>query len=95
MSILSENLRYLRALKKYSQRQLAEELIIARGRYSKYEDAMSEPPLEILQRIARLYSVSIDLLISSDLRNVPAGERYIVKIGALAPMPPSILNYKK
>lgn len=82
MSVLSENLRYLRSLKKCSQQKIADELLISRGRYSKYEDAMSEPPLEILQRIAHFYFVSIDLLLAADLRRVPAGERYIVKIGS-------------
>ncbi|WP_158800629.1 helix-turn-helix domain-containing protein [Pedobacter sp. L105] len=68
MSILSENLRYLRADKNISQRNLANELIISRGRYSKYEEGKSEPPLEILQRISRFFQVSIDLMISADLR---------------------------
>ena len=80
MSILSENLRYLRALKEFSQRQIAEEVFISRGRYAKYEDAVAEPPLQILQRITKFYSVSIDSLLNSDLRTIPAAERYIVKI---------------
>lgn len=77
MSVLSENLRYLRAQKNCSQNQIANELLIARGRYAKYEDGKSEPPLVILQRISYYYGVSIDLLIAIDIRKIPLNERGI------------------
>jgi transcriptional regulator with XRE-family HTH domain len=76
MSTLSENLRYLRAQRKASQQYIANELIISRGRYSKYEDGKSEPPLAILRLISDYFRVSIDLLISVELRNVPVEDRY-------------------
>ena len=79
MSILSENLRYLRAQKNFSQQALADNLLITRGRYSKYEEDASEPPLDVLQRIAHYFHVSIDLLISVDLRKVPMEE--LLKLG--------------
>ena len=72
MSLLSENLRYLRAQKKCAQQQVANDLIISRGRYSKYEDGKSEPPLEILKRISVYYHVSIDLMVSVDLTQIHA-----------------------
>ncbi|SEA51976.1 helix-turn-helix domain-containing protein [Pedobacter hartonius] len=78
MSILSENLRYLRAQKKCSQQHVANGLIISRGRYAKYEDGKSEPPLDILKLISIYFKVSIDFLISADLRNVPEGDRELV-----------------
>lgn len=68
MSILSENMRYLRAQLGTSQQKVADSLIITRGRYAKYEDDASEPPIEILLKISRYYHVSIDLLVSVDLR---------------------------
>lgn len=74
MSVLSENLRYLRAQKNFSQQTLADHLLITRGRYSKYEEDASEPPLDVLKRIAQYFHVSIDLLISIDLRKVPMEE---------------------
>jgi len=70
MSILSENLRYMRGQRKLSQQQLANELIIGRGRYSKNEDGKSESPLEILRRISNHFHVSIDLLVAIDLQKV-------------------------
>lgn len=71
MSILSENMRYLRNQLKCSQQKVANDLVITRGRYAKYEDGASEPPLELLLKISRYYHVSIDLLLSVDLRRIP------------------------
>lgn len=67
MSLLSDNMRYLRAQLGKSQQAVADDLIITRGRYGKYEDDASEPPVDILLRMSRYFNVSIDLLISIDL----------------------------
>jgi transcriptional regulator with XRE-family HTH domain len=74
MSIFSENIRYLRAQLKYSQQKIADDLVITRGRYSKYEDGDTEPPIEILLKISRYFRVSIDLLVSVELRRFPLDE---------------------
>lgn len=71
MSLLSDNIRYLRAQKGMSQQKVADQLVITRARYSKYEEGASEPPLEVLLRISRFFHVSVDLMISVDLRKVP------------------------
>ncbi|MBB1149465.1 MULTISPECIES: LexA family transcriptional regulator [unclassified Myroides] len=71
MSYLSDNIRYLRAQKELSQQKVADSLLITRARYSKYEEGASEPPLEVLLKISRYFHVSVDLLISVDLRKVP------------------------
>lgn len=74
MSHLAENIRYLRNQHKASQQKVADALSITRGRYAKYEDGASEPPLEILMRIARYFHISIDLLVSVDLRRISLEE---------------------
>lgn len=74
MSFLSENMRYLRHRLGHSQQKVADDLIITRGRYGKYEDGATEPPLEILLRISRHFHVSIDLLVTIDLRKIPLKE---------------------
>jgi len=71
MSFLSDNMRYLRAQLQNSQQKVADSLVITRGRYAKYEDGVSEPPVELLIRISRYFHVSIDLLVSVDLRKIP------------------------
>lgn len=71
MSLFSDNIRNLRLKRKISQEKLAESLTITRGRYVKYEDGTSEPPYEILRKISLYFHVSIDLLLSVDIRKVP------------------------
>lgn len=71
MSLFSDNIRNLRVKKKISQEKLAETLLITRGRYVKYEDGTSEPPYEILKKTASYFNVSIDLLLSADIRKIP------------------------
>jgi transcriptional regulator with XRE-family HTH domain len=71
MSLFSDNIRNLRVKKKVSQEKLAESLSITRGRYVKYEDGTSEAPYEILKKIAHYYHISIDLLLSVDVRKIP------------------------
>lgn len=71
MSIFSENIRLLRAKKELSQQQVADAIIITRARLSKYEEGKSEPPLDVLKRISQYFHVSIDILISVNLRKIP------------------------
>lgn len=74
MSILSENMRYLRSQTGTSQQKTADALVITRGRYAKYEDGASEPPVELLIRMSRYFHISIDLMVSADLRKIPLKE---------------------
>lgn len=71
MSIFSDNIRYMRNQLRLSQQKVADELLITRGRYAKYEDAASEPPIDILLKISRYFRVSIDLLVTVDIRKYP------------------------
>ncbi len=61
----------MRAQKGYSQRKLAEDLIITRVRLAKYEEGISEPPFDILKRISNYFHVSIDILILVNLQKIP------------------------
>lgn len=70
MSLFSDNIRYLRLQKDITQEKLADELLITRARYVKYEAGTSEAPYEILRRISHYYHVSIDLLLGVDVRKV-------------------------
>lgn len=70
MTLFSDNIRALRVRQKVSQEKLAENLGITRGRYVKYEDGTSEAPYEILKKIAQHYHISIDLLLSVDVRKI-------------------------
>lgn len=71
MSIFSDNIRFLRTQKKISQQELADKIMLSRVRYSKYEDGRSEAPYEILIRISKYFNLSIDLLLTVDIRKYP------------------------
>ncbi|WP_312394421.1 LexA family transcriptional regulator [Chryseobacterium sp.] len=72
MSIFADNIRFLRGKKGLSQQSFADEiLIISRDRYSKYENGRSEAPYEVLIKISKYFNVSIDLLLTVDIRKYP------------------------
>ena len=79
MSLFSDNLRYLRGRKKMSQQKVADDLLISRGQYQKYEDGVSEAPYQVLIRISNYYNVTMDLLLRADLSKV--GLEEMIKIG--------------
>jgi len=70
MSLFSDNIKYLRGKKSLTQKGVADDLAITRARLLKYEDGTSQPPIELLKKISNYYHVSIDLLVSVDLRKV-------------------------
>ncbi|MFP9097740.1 XRE family transcriptional regulator [Flavobacterium sp. RHBU_24] len=70
MSLFSDNIRHLRVKKDVSQEIVAENLSISRDSLAKYEQGKSQPPHEILIRISRYYHVSIDLLLTADIRKI-------------------------
>ncbi|MDV3950302.1 XRE family transcriptional regulator [Elizabethkingia anophelis] len=71
MSLFSDNLRVLRDKKNLTQEKLAESLKITRERYVKYEYGTSEAPYDVLKKIANFHHISIDLLLSVDIRKIP------------------------
>jgi transcriptional regulator with XRE-family HTH domain len=79
MSFFAGNIKHLRSQKNKSQQNVADELSITRARYSKYEEGVSEPPLNLLKLIAAYFIVSIDLLISVDLKKQSIQE--LLKLG--------------
>lgn len=74
MSIFADNIVFLRGKKKLSQHKLAEELILTRSRYVSYEYGAAEPPIEVLIRISKYFNISIDLLVTVDIRKFPLEE---------------------
>ncbi len=62
------NLAYLRILENKTQDMVASELGLSRSAISLYEIGKREPSLSELIRIARYYKVSIDDLLTKDMR---------------------------
>ncbi|MCH4553264.1 MULTISPECIES: XRE family transcriptional regulator [Aestuariibaculum] len=70
MSYFAVNFKYLRTLKGFSQEQMADELNITRSRVGSYEEARSEPPLDLLVKISDYYKLPIDALVKNNLTKV-------------------------
>lgn len=74
MSLFSDNLRYLRENREETQSGTARSLDIKRSRYEPYESGKTEPPYEILKKLSRHFGISIDLLLSIDVRKYKIDE---------------------
>ena len=61
----------MRTQKNLSQQELADQILMSRVRYSKYEDGRSEAPYELLIRMSKYFNLSIDLLLTVDIRKYP------------------------
>jgi len=70
MSLFSDNIRHLRMKKEVSQEIVAERLCISRDILAKYEQGKSQAPYENLIKLSRYYHVSIDLLLTVDIRKI-------------------------
>ena len=64
-----ENLINLRRQKGWSQDDLANNLNISRQAISKWETDISKPDVDNLERISKIFSVTIDNLLDNDLPN--------------------------
>ena len=63
MTDFAKNLRLLRKQNRMSQFMLADKLGVSQRTISHYENGPSEPSLQILCRIARIFKVSVDELL--------------------------------
>jgi len=63
---INENIRFLRKQNNWTQDQFAQRLEIKRSLVGAYEEGRAEPRLELLQKMASLFGMSVDKLISSD-----------------------------
>ena len=61
--LLTKQLRYLRGYNAITQREIADALCIDRSTYAYYELGETQPSLQMLVRLARLYDVTTDYLL--------------------------------
>jgi len=64
---MSLRLREIRCNRKLTQKQVADQIGCSPGAYSKYENGDREPSIDILNRLADFYGVSVDYLIGRDV----------------------------
>jgi transcriptional regulator with XRE-family HTH domain len=67
MSLISNNIKFLRKSLRYTQETFAEALGVKRSLIGSYEEGRAEPNLETLKKIAILLNSTVDNLISVDL----------------------------
>ncbi|WP_128543557.1 helix-turn-helix transcriptional regulator [Larkinella soli] len=70
MSIVSNNIKYLRRLNGLTQEQFARRIGIKRSLLGAYEEARANPNLDNLMAIARSFNTTVDNLLKSDLRKI-------------------------
>jgi len=80
---LSEKLQQLRKQNNMTQEQLAEKLFVSRTAISKWESGKGYPNIESLKSISKLFSVSIDDLLSGDELIVLAENENRLNIGKI------------
>jgi repressor LexA len=66
--MISENIRYLRKNKGYSQEQLARKLNIKQASVSNWESGKTQPDMKYLVELAKIFEVTTDMLLSEEPR---------------------------
>lgn len=72
---LNENIRFLRKSLSLTQDQFAQKLEIKRSLVGAYEEGRAEPRLELLQKMAALAGLSVDVLIGRDISQLKDYEK--------------------
>jgi transcriptional regulator with XRE-family HTH domain len=72
---INENIRFLRKRQQWTQDQFAQQLQIKRSLVGAYEEGRAEPRLELLQKMAVLFGLSVDELIGTDVTLSPGKKR--------------------
>ncbi len=68
MSIVSNNIKYLRKLNGYTQEQLAQRIGIKRSLLGAYEEARANPNSLSLDNMSKEFGVPVELILNDDLR---------------------------
>ena len=67
MSLISENLKFLRKKISLTQEQMAQQIGIKRSLLGAYEEGRADPRISNLLKFAEIFNLSVDQLIGSDL----------------------------
>ncbi len=88
MSIISENIRYLRNRNDLTQEQLARRLGTKRPNIGAYEEARANPPRETLIKLSQLFGITLDQLLTVDLRRIRDTPSLNLGPASVTPPPP-------
>lgn len=76
MDIINQNVRILRKQKGYTQQQFADMLDIKRATLGAYEEGRARPNLEVQQKLAAMFNLSLDQLITRNLSKLVANNLF-------------------
>lgn len=76
MSFAGKNFRYLRKLRGWTQEEFATKLDIKRSLVGAYEEERAEPKLEAMERICKIFKITLDDFILKDL-SAPKAVSYL------------------
>jgi transcriptional regulator with XRE-family HTH domain len=74
--MINENIRSLRKQRQWTQDQFAQQLSIKRSLVGAYEEGRAEPRLELLQKMAEVFNISVDQLIGGDVPSANTETKY-------------------
>ncbi len=69
-----DELKELRKQKKISQAKLADDLHVTQATVSRWETGEMLPTIDILNELARYFSVSVDYILGNDQKSKPSAE---------------------
>ncbi len=67
MSFFGKNIRKIRSIKKISQTEFANIFDLSRASVGSYEEGRAEPKIDIINKVANYFSITIDELINKEL----------------------------
>jgi len=86
MSIVSNNIKYLRRLNGLTQEQFARKIAIKRSLLGAYEEARANPNLTNLKNMAAAFGISVDNLLKNDLRKIRETPEMSLPLNGQRPM---------
>lgn len=81
MTLVSENIRYLRKLNGLTQEQFSRKISIKRSLLGAYEEARANPNQQNIQAIAKAFNTTIELLTRQDLRKLRETPNLSIPLG--------------
>jgi transcriptional regulator with XRE-family HTH domain len=79
MTLVSDNIRYLRKKLGLTQEQFAERIGIKRSLVGAYEEGRADPRISNLINMAHVFGTSVDIMISKDVQRLPESELIVGK----------------
>ncbi|MBC3784601.1 helix-turn-helix domain-containing protein [Spirosoma utsteinense] len=87
MTLVSENIRYLRKLNGLTQEQFSRKINIKRSLLGAYEEGRANPNQQNIQAIAKAFNTTIELLTRQDLRKLRETPNLSIPLGQPAKAP--------